>query len=264
MNNDVPWVVRPRLQQLLEWASSETLCDRDLAKLTHLSQDGLDELRYFGMITPAGGGAFVREQVRKLPPMIAAVERTLDNLALKHPVAKPLAVDIWPMDPDDEFGIEKLRGVSGYTSYEHLMTLVVHSGARAQALEETVVHEYHHHWRIAEAQLLESQETLLSRLVLEGLAEHFVEEILGMSTAPWATQWTDQESQYWWPVYAAHLNLVGSDTSPYMFGSTDMGVPLWAGYAMGYHLIRWFRRQHPALSWTTLTQLADVEFVPRV
>ncbi len=38
MNSGAPWVMRPRLPQLLKWASSKTLCDGDLAKLTNLSQ----------------------------------------------------------------------------------------------------------------------------------------------------------------------------------------------------------------------------------
>ncbi|MCL5970947.1 MAG: hypothetical protein M1499_00085, partial [Firmicutes bacterium] len=151
MNSGAPWVMRPRLPQLLKWASSKTLCDGDLAKLTNLSQKEIDELRYFGMITPAWGGKIVREQVRKLEPVISSVGKILESLVAKYPVAVPLDVDIWPMDPEDEFGIEKLRGVSAFTSYEHLMTLVVYSGASVQVLEETVVHEYHHHWRIADA-----------------------------------------------------------------------------------------------------------------
>lgn len=195
----------------------------------------------------------------------ALVGETLAELDARFPTATPLHVDLWPMDPDDAFGHQELRGISGATGYDGSMTLVVCPDASPAVVRETVIHEFHHHLRMDRAGLDEKAETLLTRLVLEGMAEHFVADVVGHTTAPWVPDGSATLSpDDGWAPFVSRLRAPGSSAPAVrlLFGDPEAGLPRWAGYTVGWALVERYRQANPALTVVDLTVLADDVFVP--
>ena len=130
------------------------------------------------------------------------------------------------MDPSDNFGRESLRGVSATASGDGVMTLVIYPTPVVWIpLIETVIHEYHPHLRHGQVTSHGSDETLLSRLIFEGLAEHFVIEILGHMSAPWFGVVSDDELWELWPKYRSVLQLCGEEIIRFLFVDPAAGLP---------------------------------------
>ena len=83
-----------------------------------------------------------------------------------------------------------------------------------------------------------SDETLLSRLIFEGLAEHFVIEVLSQTSAPWIGTASDDYLWSLWPKYLPALELSGKEVSPYLFGDPSSGLPQWSWYSIGFLLVQ--------------------------
>ena len=195
------------------------------------------------------------------------VQGIVADLQFRFPADGHLSVQVFPMDTDDTFGREKLGGVSGWTNWEGTtISLVVYPDAQTlPRLHATVVHEYHHHYRTTLLNNGHDRIPLLESLVREGLAEHFVKELLGdVARGPYATALSQDDAQSLWvEVYRDRIFLEGEDnTGPYQFGGGTSGLPLWAGYSMGYHLVDWYRKTHPKLSVSDLTVLNANCFIP--
>lgn len=196
------------------------------------------------------------------------VERLLmgviDTMTHQFPVKLPLNVELYPMDPADHFGIERLGGVSGWTNWtgDTIHLVVWPSWATLGHLQSTVVHEYHHHWRTGAMGNGHNRITLREKIIREGLAEHFVEAVLGpVSRGPWVSVLTaDEARDLWWKVYRLHADDVGDDADGYVFGGGDTGLPLWVGYSLGYHLVSWYREAHPTVSLHQLTETESTLF----
>nr|WP_275107322.1 DUF2268 domain-containing putative Zn-dependent protease [Sulfobacillus harzensis] len=153
--------------------------------------------------------------------------QVLDAVIRQYPVSAPLSVEIYPMDPDDLFGVEKLAGVSGWTNWEgNIIHLVAFAGWRTwPALCSTVVHEYHHYWRTAACQNGHSRITLLEKIIREGLAEHFVADVLGSAfQGPWVSALTAREAcDLWWSLYRSHVDDVGMPPMVMFLGAVSLG-----------------------------------------
>ncbi len=192
------------------------------------------------------------------------VFEVIDTMERQFPVEWPLALELYPMDPDDQFGIERLGGVSGWTNWtgDSIHLVVWPSWSTWAHLQSTVVHEYHHHWRVRVMGNGHDRITLMEKIIREGLAEHFVEVALGpASRGPWVSALTAEEARdLWWEVYRSHANDVGDSADGYVFGGGETGLPLWAGYSLGYHLVSWYRETHPTASLQRLTATESAVF----
>lgn len=104
-----------------------------------------------------------------------------------------------------------------------------------------------------------------SSLVREALAEHFVAEVLGdAARGPFGEVLNrDQARSLWREVYRHRIVLQGEEnTNPYQFGGGTSGLPRWAGYSVGYHVVDWYWTEHPDLSMSGLSRLDAENFVP--
>ena len=201
-------------------------------------------------------------------PIESAVTELLLATGQRYPTEEPLVVKVYPMSPNDTFGIERLGGVSGWVDWDgHTMELVVLPVKTSfPALQSTVVHEYHHHYRMMKTRINGANIPLLELLIREGMAEHFVTEILGdKARGPWVYGLTESEAQHlWYGQYWEHLDDHGDAANPYIFGAADSGLPLWAGYALGYYLVGWYRAAHAGLSMADLSRIPARAFVDTV
>lgn len=223
------------------------------------------------------GGLLIHEEMATLKktfrayrdlPIESAVKATLVATEERYPTGDSLVVKMYPMSPQDTFGIERLGGVSGWTDWDgHTMELVVHPAETSFfALQSTVVHEYHHHYRIRKTCMTDSNISLLESLVREGMAEHFVKEILGEQAAgPWVNALSESDAkELWYSRYQEHLEDRGDATNSYVFGGGDSGLPLWAGYSLGYHMVGWYRASHPGIAMTDLSTTRAQAFLDTV
>jgi uncharacterized protein YjaZ len=263
--DSVTIVVRPTINSLRDWVSRETiLTQQGLQLAVGRSDENFETLLWQGLVRSENGSRVVfslLDQCTKLG-IVNLVENELLKLGTNYPSSTDLFVDIWPMDPNDDFGRESLRGISATTGRDGVMSLVIDPTALViNPLRETVIHEYHHHLRHEQVKLNGSDETLLSRLIFEGLAEHFVVEVLGHTTAPWIGTVSDDYLWSLWPKYQPVLELSGKEVGPYLFGDPMAGLPKWSGYAIGFLLVRQYRQIHPDISMHDLTVLSAEAFV---
>lgn len=102
-------------------------------------------------------------------------------------------------------------------------------------ISKTIVHEYHHCLRWAN---LQYGSMLGEALVSEGLADHFQLEVIGGNLQPWCTilekdkmDYIERKAQsiYWEPQY---------DHNSWFFGNPEKQIPRWAGYALGFSLVK--------------------------
>lgn len=130
-------------------------------------------------------------------------------------------------------------------------------------LKSVITHEFHHHWRISTLEMDEESQTLLDRLILEGLAEHFVRMTLGeVYLGPFKDALTEKQAELLWESkYKQHLDVKGQATDLYMFGNEEEGIPFWSGYSIGYYLVNWFFEKNEDVSIEELTLLPTENFI---
>lgn len=254
------------LPELLRWNECGDGSLEGLLQGTGLTAGSLSDLRSWGLLNPGRPRSEIEAVCRALheSTLPQVVADTLVGLDADFGSPGRLHVDLWPMDPADHVGRTDLRGISANVGYDGVMTLVIDPGATPQAVQETVAHEFHHHLRMAWKGLREEEETLLRRLVMEGMAEHFVEVRLGQSSAPWLVGDDDESLATLWPLVQANLYAPGDSevARSIMFGDAAAGIPHWLGYSIGYHIVQAFLVAHPELTLMHATLLPDERFVP--
>ncbi|WP_264775756.1 DUF2268 domain-containing putative Zn-dependent protease [Deinococcus aetherius] len=131
-------------------------------------------------------------------------------------------------------------GVGGYAPLPHWVQVTLTPGnpnfteCWRTEIPATLAHELHHarRWRGPGY-----GRTLLEALVSEGLAQHFEVEERG-EPPPYARPLTDLGAL--WSRARAELDTPTYDHNAWFFGSEAAGLPRWAGYALGYELVRRF------------------------
>lgn len=131
-------------------------------------------------------------------------------------------------------------GVGGYTPTGHWLQITLDPGnpnfaaAWRKELGPILAHELHHarRWRGPGY-----GSTLLEALVSEGLAQHFEAEERG-EPPPYAHPATDLNAL--WMRAQVELDSFTYSHPAWFYGSEAAGLPRWAGYALGYELVRRF------------------------
>lgn len=264
---------KPRLQQMRQFieacTSEPTAKRRDVFKtLFDLDDSTVDFLLFNGMLSPESPLNDLYSSLNQMESegVEQFVRGILVELSNHYPSGQTLRVELFPMDDNDQFGRRHLGGVSAWTNWEgDTVHLVVHpSKGTVHALRSTVVHEYNHHYRITALNNGHPRVTVLEKIVREGLAEHFVADTLGADfLGPWAKSLTEEDAKmYWNTLYFDHALECGDETDSLVFGGGRTDIPLWAGYSMGYHLVKWYRQLHPLVSAVQLSTLDSEKFVP--
>jgi hypothetical protein len=251
--SEIAIIVRQTLLRLRDWVSTEAILTREGLQLAINRNDTeIEALLWSGFVKPENGAGAISSLLDQIDELdiVGLVENELLTLESNYPAAADLFVDIWPMDPKDNFGRRSLRGISATTGRDGVMSLVID------------IHEYHHHLRHERVDLDGSDETLLSRLIFEGLAEHFVVDVLGQTSAPWIATVSDDFLWSLWPRYLPMLKVSGSDASRYLFGDSELGLPKWIGYSIGFLIVQRYRQIHSDISINELTSLPAEMFIP--
>lgn len=175
-----------------------------------------------------------------LCPEVAAEAREVVEAALKQHAARlkldgvDVAVHVNPTWTIPE------TGVGGYTPTGHWLQLTLDPAnpnfaeSWLREVRPTLAHELHHarRWRGPGY-----GRTLLEALVSEGLAQHFGAEVRGTSP-PYARIPADMNGL--WQRAQAELGASTYNHAAWLFGSPEARLPRWAGYALGFELVRQF------------------------
>lgn len=138
-------------------------------------------------------------------------------------------------------------GLGGFNPNEYEVIIGVNANFANldQTLQTDLVaqlaHEMHHARR---RRTVGYGSTLFEAIVTEGLADHFSIEVTGIAPPPWSVALTGNELQDW--IQTASNSW---DQSPYnhsaWFVGTDPSIPRWAGYAIGFELVKNYLAENP-------------------
>ncbi|QRO87377.1 DUF2268 domain-containing putative Zn-dependent protease [Kytococcus sedentarius] len=190
---------------------------------------------------PTGSGRLSEQAVEAVQSGFReAVELAGPLLGLAH-------VDVMAIDSPDQ-SIPGW-GCGGYTHSAYTIVLALDpldDGLTAERVRATVVHELHH---IARERGPGCGTSLRERLVSEGLAMLFEEEVLGVASE--FAHVTISESDIDWAI--TRLDEDPADDGLWFFRADS--VPLWFGYTLGY---RW-AKEHGARHSVAASELATTE-----
>ncbi|MGB7998736.1 MAG: DUF2268 domain-containing putative Zn-dependent protease [Anaerobacillus sp.] len=231
-----------------------------------MEEDELESMLFFGMIHPESDPDLLTSKLTKVKDLNCemVIQSELSRLQLKYQSDHLIFFELFILSDNDHFVKEKLGGVSAFTEWNGKMCFIVNpSEDITPVLRSVIAHEFHHHMRIQRLKMKEENETLLDRLILEGLAEHFVmcelgEEYLG----PYKDALNETEAKYYWNNrFKQHMFVKGIAAEPFMFGSNEKALPFWGGYAIGFFLVKQYITKHPELTIQQLTGLPSIQYV---
>ncbi|WP_229596430.1 DUF2268 domain-containing putative Zn-dependent protease [Rossellomorea vietnamensis] len=257
-----------QMQRFLDQINVDVTRDREklFMETFQLQKEDLDTKLFFGMFDLHSDVDSLQQQLERMSlcDYESYIQTELTRLQAKYPSGKPIQFELFILDQHDEFVKEKLGGVSAYTEWNGHMCFIVEAdeGVR-DTLKSVIFHEYHHHWRMNKLNMTEGNETLLDRLVLEGLAEHFVRIELGDAfLGPYKSVLSEKEAQALWnTTFRHHIHDRGEKTDSYMFGNREMELPFWGGYSLGYYLVEWYMKENNEWTIEELTKLPSKSFL---
>lgn len=158
-------------------------------------------------------------------------------------------VFIFPSDFTNDLLLNEFNGLSGLSYPDKIFLFITHETTYKQ-LEALLTHEYSHVFRLQDTTLNSRSLTLSDALVLEGIAEVAVEQLVGHYYLAKATCLYSRETAqtYWKEWIEPNQHLLKSDHQHdrLMYGGED--VPKWAGYNIGFHLVKaYMQKTNPTL-----------------
>jgi uncharacterized protein YjaZ len=129
------------------------------------------------------------------------------------------------------------------------------------AVKSTVTHEFNHAVRFQYFPNSASM-TLLETLIFEGLAENFTTEVTDEKPSPWASSLNEKEAKKIFKKIKPILNSISKKVYYSVFFDNDK-FPLWAGYSMGYWMIKNFRKKNRNIDWPEIIRMSYLEIFKR-
>ena len=239
--------------------------------------DALQLAKMWGLYTPEDFGTPARAKIESLlaelttsdawKKAVEALDRGRQafapfgsRLRLETVTFALVLADLSRANPIDR-GYTGFGGIPGYV-------LAVYSDANGYTLPRlggACVHELNHNLRFSAFPFMPMQVTVGDYIIAEGLAEAFAAELFGEEVVGYyVTDFDEEELATAKRVIGGVLDVTGFDAvRGYLFGDTisthmgrsKMGVPDFAGYAIGYRVVRQYLRQ-------TGKTVAEATFVP--
>lgn len=180
---------------------------------------------------------------------------TLDVWALVNHQLQQL-MHVWD-GPDIPIYILPIKNgfVKNGVAYQNGICLFVSPRVTIKELHALFSHEYHH---MCHRQFIKEPPTLLDSLIMEGLAEHAVEELFGEhALSSWTKLYTmDEVKSYWQTHFVSALQIKGlHNHKPFLFGDELVGLPPWIGYCAGYRIIQSFLEKHGPMNQIELMKM---------
>ena len=173
-----------------------------------------------------------------------------DEIHKKLPIPTKNFLFLFPYFPgEEEKEMEGVMGVARYSCVFHMF--ISPTEFTYTAFRETFVHEFNHtiYYYLHFDRF--GTFTLFDHCIMEGLAEHFREDVVGGTGSPWAHALTEPEAMAVLKQIENDLDIV-DDTyrEQLMFGGETFKT--WTGYSIGYWLVHRARKEHPQMPWKEL------------
>ncbi len=158
-----------------------------------------------------------------------------------------------------------MQGVMGCTPYSCVFYIFLSAELwTKKSLENTVAHELNHtifnyyHYDIL------NDHTLLDKMVMEGLAENFRENFFDKSSAAWAIALTEDKAFKIFndmddkTLFSKDRDLIDG----VLYGNST--YEHWAGYSIGYWLVKELLHNNLDLTWDTIMKLSSREILETI
>jgi len=189
----------------------------------------------------------------------ASYDRVVEELP-----QKPLTLCVDFTRADDAFARDRMGGVMALTAGSGKLIVKIHPDADWQVLLPYVLgHELQHSYWAQYHFDASKPFTLGDYLVFEGRADNFAMHAFGKHPAPW----TDALDPGQYEKILQQFDPLFGESSPQvlaasMFGNPQAGIPLWAGYTVGYRLVaKKIADEHPG-DWRQISALPAAQFLP--
>lgn len=192
-----------------------------------------------------------REQIR------ITIEETIQRCDVVLPVPAKNYVFVFPWFPTKKDAPFKgVMGVAWYSCVFHVF--LAPDVWSPEVLANTVIHELNHTIYYYRHYDSFGSYDALDQVIMEGLAENFVERLTGQPSGPWATAVPREEAL---ALLRSHGEGDLSSKDPehikkFLFGG-GATYKRWAGYAAGYWMVKEFMERNPDVSWEELMEMSS-------
>lgn len=206
---------------------------------------------------------YLSSDLLKYSPLTAAQIENVENIISEvfHncekkliPTHKPVYFFVHPFFSDSN-SLNLFKGVLGWVDYQDTINIYIHPSYSKNELRETIAHEYNHAvWYRYHGG---HQQTLFESMIVEGLAEHFREQVVGGKIAPWSRALNENQCSQTFDSLRANLD----DRDLYeqvFFGSEE--YKKWTGYSIGYWLVSQYINTQKKIDWNKLMKMDETDW----
>jgi uncharacterized protein YjaZ len=176
----------------------------------------------------------------RLAPYVGVIQQAYDEVIvkLKNKITLP-NVDVVIADSPD--GAIPETGVGGNAYTAHIIFISINPNFHnldktiSNEIKGTLAHELHH---CARMKTIGYGTSLLQALITEGLADHFDLEVNGTEPKPWSIAIQGGKLEEIRKIAEKSFNDSTYNHFNWFFGSKDLGIPKWAGYSIGFDIVK--------------------------
>lgn len=161
------------------------------------------------------------------------------------------------------------RTLSGYNDNHKEETVEInydpnHPNFRVEYIMRTLAHELHHVCRV---RMPNFQVSILECMVNEGLADHFMLEVLHCEQTPWSKALTEEQIHRYMirvkPLMREKYESWTKDLDIWMlYGKPEPdAIPGWTGYSIGWRIVENYLKAHPEARASSLVFTSPEEIV---
>lgn len=188
--------------------------------------------------------------------VINIIKKAVGLAYKKLPIDK---LDIYVFPQYNNFIKERMGGTSGTVVWKNTMLVYINPVPNWEKyLIGSVVHEYNH----SVAFKYHTWTTLLDKMVLEGMAEVFLEEVLKKPILQVGHVLTKSEAMKYLTNMGSKLKSKKYSDYDQVFYS-DKKYPLWSGYSIGYWLVKNFKKNKKNVKWNEFVQTRPIKFIQK-
>jgi uncharacterized protein YjaZ len=162
---------------------------------------------------------------------------------------------LFPLSSSWEYVMKHLDGTWGVT-FPSCIVLAAHPKGQLERLLRTLHHEANHSIRL---KYIEDDHSFLDRIIMEGLAEVYVDEkfpqepssqYVSAADELTARSWIPQLKDFW-----LKSEVRFEQYKDFLYGSDQKAIPQWLGYSVGHKIVKSFRLKNQQVPWSQLIQI---------
>ncbi len=163
----------------------------------------------------------------------------------------------------DKFTFERMNGSGGFCPKEGVILIFLNTEAKnwEKILPFTIAHEFAHS---VSGYYGGGDYNIGQGLIFEGLAEQFRETVLGGKPAPFSKAINEKEILKNLEKIKNKMEINDLNLHFEIFFGQGENYPLWAGYTIGYYLVRRYLKDKKDVNWNKLLRINPKEILEEV